>query len=254
MTRWTTGITTAVAIAITGCAVASAQTTPNQTPANGSLAAQATSASPADSQATASQATPAPNAPPGKSRLDGFGDRIDITTIPAGALWVRSGKTSAQPSFQSYVPGAAVGVKLSQYIAVEGEAAWGIGSRQELKFDGSRDGFFKTPLLFGYSASVLVNAVPSDRMVVPYGVAGIGGMHLSSREELGILNSSNFFIGEVGAGVKVMFGKWGVRGDYRFLSLRAQEEDTSFVGPQTRFGNRIYAGVVVAPGRHSSSD
>jgi hypothetical protein len=231
MTRWRTGITTAVAIALTGCAAASAQTNGSQPDPN---------------------QVPAPQAVPSKTKIDRFADRLDITGIPAGALWVTSGKTSAQPKFQSYAPGAALGIKLTDYIGVEGEAVWGIGTRQALDFKGADEGRFKTPTLFGYTVSGIVNALPSDRKIVPYGAVGLGGMFLSSREELGIGNSRNFFTGEVGGGAKVMFGKWGVRGDYRFLAVRADEHDTSFVGPNTRYAHRLYAGVVVAPGRDTS--
>jgi hypothetical protein len=229
MTRWTTGITTAVAITLGTCAVASAQ---NATPPP----------QPAPTQVQA----------PGKSKVDSFGDRLDITAIPAGALWVRDGDTSAQPGFQSYVPGGALNVRLTRYISVEGEGAFAIGTRQAFVFDGQEEGRFKTPTLFGYTGSVLVNAVPYDKKFVPYGVAGIGGMFMSSRRELGINDGSNFFIGEFGGGAKVMFGKWGVRGDYRFFGLRAQNADASFVGEKTRFANRVYAGLVIAPGRESS--
>lgn len=232
MTRWTTGITTAVAVAITlgACAAASAQ---NATPAP-------------------AQPMPTQSAAPNKSRIDSFGDRLDITAIPAGGLWVRDGKTRAQPGFQSYVPGGALNVRLTRYVSVEGEGAFAIGTRQAFVFDGQEEGRFKTPTLFGYTGSVLVNAVPDERKIVPYGVAGIGGMFMSSRRELGIDDGSNFFISEFGGGAKVMFGKWGVRGDYRFFALRAQNDDVAFVGDKTRYANRVYAGLVIAPGRDSS--
>jgi hypothetical protein len=228
MTRWTTGITTAVAITLGACAAASAQDAPPAQP------------------------MPTQSAAPGKSRIDSFGDRIDITAIPAGGLWVRDGKTSAQPGFQSYVPGGALNIKLTRYVSVEGEGAFAVGTRQAFVFDGQEEGRFKTPTLFGYTGSVLVNAVSDERKIVPYGAAGIGGMFMSSRRELGIDDGSNFFISEVGGGAKVMFGKWGVRGDYRFFALRAQNDDVSFVGDKTRFANRFYAGLVIAPGRESS--
>lgn len=181
-----------------------------------------------------------------------FGDRIDITAIPAGALWVTDGHTNLQPGFQSYTPGVAFGVRLTSYIAVEAETAWAISQRQELNFDGQDVGSFKTPTLFGYTGNVIVNALPSDRKVVPYAVGGIGGMFLSQRVDLGIDDGSNFFIGDVGGGAKIMFGKLGIRGDYRFLALRAQEDDQSFVGERTRYGHRAYVGLVIAPGRSTS--
>src|SRR5262245_12325754 len=106
-----TGFSTAIIVAT--CTLASAQT---------AAAPASTSASRSSAQATA------PRTATKSKRFS----RLDITGIPAGALWIREGDTAAQPHFDSYVPGAAVGVKLTNYLDVEGETAWGVGRSQEL--------------------------------------------------------------------------------------------------------------------------
>ena len=223
-----TGFSTAIIVAT--CALASAQTAAD--PA-------AASASRSSSQTAPARAT---------TKSERF-SRLDITGIPAGALWVREGDTAAQPRFDSYVPGAAVGVKLTNYLDVEGETAWGIGRRQELKFEDESLGQFKTPTLFGYSGNLVVNLLPSQHRFIPYALGGLGGLHVSRRDDLAV-NDDNFLTGDVGGGVKVMWGQIGVRGDYRFLAMHGKDSETSpFVGTDTRYGNRIYAGVVYAPGR-----
>jgi hypothetical protein len=53
-----------------------------------------------------------------------------------------------------------------------------------------------------------------------------------------------------GGGVKVMFGGWGVRADYRFVGMdSAAEERSNFFGPKVRHAHRIAVGFVFGAGR-----
>ena len=177
--------------------------------------------------------------------------RFDITAIPLGALWVRSGDTDAEAPFDNYSPGAAVAMRLTHNLNVEGETAWGVGRTQNLKFGDGTEARFKTPNMFGYSGNVMLNLLPIERRIVPYAIGGIGGLHVSSRDDLGV-DSSNFLTGDIGGGVKVMWHQFGIRGDYRFFAMHGNDDESSpFVGTDTRAGNRVYAGFVFAPGRQS---
>jgi hypothetical protein len=40
-------------------------------------------------------------------------------------------------------------------------------------------------------------------------------------------------------------GRWGLRGDYRFIAVHADDQAPSFFGRETRYGHRIYGGVVI---------
>ena len=234
MKHWTSAFATV--IVISSCAAASAQTS--------SLPPQA----PSQAESAPSQAPPAHG-----GRREWVTERITITAIPTRLLFVLKGDSMLQPAFDSYGPGGAVGIKLTDWIGLEGELAWTVGKTQNLHFEGRDLGAFKSPGLFGYSGNVIVNLIPGDRIVVPYGTVGIGGVHASAREELGIMSSENFLAHDVGAGAKVMWGPVGVRGDYRFFTLHTGSDDTSFLGGETRHGHRIYGGLVIAPGRRRSS-
>ena len=238
MKCWTSGLATAMVIG--SCAVASAQTAAPATVNESDQGASAQTTQTATQTGTSA----------GFKR---FTERVNITAIPSGVVFVRQGDTALQPGFNNYVPGAAVAVKLTDRIDVEGELAWGIGRTQDLKFHSEDVGTFKSPDLFGCNGNVLVNLVPSDHMFVPYAIGGIGGMHVSTREELGIDSSENFLTGDFGGGAKVMWGPIGIRGDYRFFAVRTNNGDAPFLGDATRYGHRIYAGVVIAPGRHKTS-
>jgi hypothetical protein len=231
MKLWTSAFATA--IVISSCAVAAAQTPnpPPQTPPQGGAAP--------------SQAPPAQ-----RGRREWVTERITITAIPMRRLFVLKGQTMRQPAFNSYGPGGALGIKLTDWVGVEGELAWTVGKTQDLHFEGRDLGSFTTPGLFGYSGNVIVNLIQGDRIVVPYVTVGVGGVHASAREELGMTSSENFLAHDAGAGAKVMWGPIGVRGDYRFFTMRTESDDRSFLGGETRHGHRIYCGLVIAPGRH----
>ena len=231
MKHWTSAFATA--IVITSCAVASAQ-----------------SSSPPPQAQPQGGAAPSQSPPAQSGRREWVTERITITAIPMRRLFVLKGQTMMQPAFNSYGPGGAVGIKLTDWVGVEGELAWTVSKTQNLRFEGRDLGVFKTPGLFGYSGNVIVNLISGDRIVVPYVTVGVGGVHASAREELGLMSSENFLAHDAGAGAKVMWGPIGVRGDYRFFTLRTESDDRSFLGGGTRHGHRIYCGLVIAPGRH----
>jgi hypothetical protein len=40
-------------------------------------------------------------------------------------------------------------------------------------------------------------------------------------------------------------GRWGLRGDYRFTAVRSRDDAPAFFGQNTRYGHRIYVGVLI---------
>ncbi len=53
----------------------------------------------------------------------------------------------------------------------------------------------------------------------------------------------------MGGGVKWYAGRWGLRGDYRFLAVRSKDDAPEFFGQETRYGHRVYGGVMLNIGR-----
>jgi hypothetical protein len=53
--------------------------------------------------------------------------------------------------------------------------------------------------------------------------------------------------GNVGGGLKwyASNGRWGLRGDYRFVMVRDTDEAPEFFGNVSRYGHRVYGGVVI---------
>jgi hypothetical protein len=113
-----------------------------------------------------------------------------------------------------------------------------LGLEQSLSNFGGLTGDEKTPNFLNYSGNVVV-WLPTGKSFVPYGTGGIGAL-MFEREELGINDTETFLTGNVGGGAKwyAANGRWGLRGDYRFMMVRDKDDGPTFFGGNgdTRYG------------------
>jgi hypothetical protein len=170
---------------------------------------------------------------------------VNVTVIPGGAAFFIEGKDTKGPSFANYGLGASVDVNFNRYVGVEGEVSGAIGVTQNLQFTSGTSNL-KSPNLLNYSGNVVVSAANSSE-VVPYVTGGVGGLTLFNESALGIAQNKTFLTGNVGGGVKWFnrSGRWGLRGDYRFLAVRSDDQAPTFFGRETRYGHRLYGGVLI---------
>lgn len=174
---------------------------------------------------------------------------VVVTVIPAGATFFIQSQSGKEPGFTTYAPAGDVELYLSRYLSVEGEVGGGIGVSQELQ-SASGLSHRTSPSLVTYSGNVVVMA-PSDGSLAPYLTIGAGGLTLLHASAIGITDSRTFVTGNVGAGVKWFnaTSRWGVRADYRFIVVRADDQAPSFFGQETRYANRAYGALLVNVGR-----
>lgn len=169
---------------------------------------------------------------------------VVVTIIPGGATFFTEVADNSQaPSFGNYDLGGAVTVNINRYLAVEGEISGAIGVSQSMQvgtftFDG------RSPHLLNYSGNLVLSA-PTGTPVVPYVTGGIGGLTLFERRALTVDQRETFFTGNFGGGVNWYAGRWGLRGDYRFIVVRSKDEAPAFFGQDTRYGHRVYGGVLL---------
>jgi len=182
----------------------------------------------------AQEATPGPGA-------------VQVTIIPGGATFFTEGKNASGPSFGNYDLGAGLAVNFNRYVGIEGEVSGALGISQDLQLGGATSNL-KTPNLLNYSGNLVVYA-PNKSSVVPYVTGGIGGLSAFERPSLGINNTETFLTGNVGGGLNWYAGRWGLRGDYRFVAVRAKDDAPDFFGQETRYGHRVYGGVILNVGR-----
>jgi outer membrane protein with beta-barrel domain len=172
--------------------------------------------------------------------------RAEITIIPAGALFFTENSDASAPSFGNYQFGGAFTYNLNRFIGVEGEVSSSIGISQSLDF--GYPSTVRTPDVLSYTGNVVFN-VPSGSSVVPYVTGGVGGLSLFSREAFGIDQTETLFATNVGGGVKWYAGRWGLRGDYRFLAVPSKDETSAFFGNDARYGHRVYGAVMLNVGK-----
>jgi hypothetical protein len=169
--------------------------------------------------------------------------RVEITIIPGGGTFFTEGKESQGPSFGNYDLGGSATLNFNRWVGVEGEVSGALGISQSLDFSGVTQTDVKTPHLLNYSGNVIVNAAKGA--VVPYATGGIGGLSLFERSGLGINDTETFLTANVGGGLKWYSGRWGLRGDYRFIAVQSKDDAPAFFGQETRYGHRVYGGVIL---------
>src|SRR5262245_47601837 len=151
---------------------------------------------------------------------------VVITVIPGGATFFTEGKDAKGPSFGNYGLGAGIAVNFNRYIGAEGEVSGAIGVTQDLTINNVKSNL-KTPNLLNYTGNLVVSA-PLRHALVPYATGGVGGLTLFDKASLGINDTETFLTGNVGGGLKWFHGRWGLRGDYRFIAVRSKDDVSSF--------------------------
>ena len=168
---------------------------------------------------------------------------VEVTVIPGGGTFFMKGKDTGEPSFGNYDLGGALTFNINRYVGVEADVAGSLGVSQSLEFPGFRREL-KSPNMLQYSGNVIVSA-PNRSSVVPYVTGGVGGLSIFDKPALAIADTKTFLTGNVGGGLKWYAGRWGLRGDYRFVAVRSQEDAPDFFGKETRYGHRVYGGVLL---------
>jgi hypothetical protein len=168
---------------------------------------------------------------------------LEVTVIPGGGTFFTNSGTGS--SFGNYNFGGALTYNINRIVGIEGEASSSIGISQNLT-DGGFIGTQKTPNTVSYTGNVVLSA-PTHSSVVPYATAGVGGFTMLQQASLGINSTETFLTGNVGGGVKwyASNGRWGLRGDYRFLATQSKDTAPAFFGQDTRYGHRVYGAVII---------
>jgi len=168
---------------------------------------------------------------------------VEVTVIPAGGTFFTNRGNGS--SFGNYNVGAAATYNINRIVGIEGEVGSSIGISQNLT-DGGFRGTQKTPNTLTYTGN-LVLSVPTRSSIVPYATGGVGALTMLQKASLGINDTETFLTGNVGGGLKwyASNGRWGLRGDYRFVATQSKDTAPAFFGQDTRYGHRVYGAVVI---------
>jgi hypothetical protein len=168
---------------------------------------------------------------------------VEVSIIPGGATFYTS--SDHGPKFGNYNLGGALTYNVNRIFGIEAEVGGTLGVPQDLQFGGILANQ-KGPNQLNYSGNLVVSA-PTRKPLVPYVTGGIGGLTMFKRASLGINSTDTFLTGDVGGGLKwyATNGRWGLRGDYRFIAVRSNDTAPAFFGQETRYGHRVYGGVII---------
>ena len=171
--------------------------------------------------------------------------KVVITVIPAGATFFTEAENSTLgPSFGSYDLGGSVTVNFNRYVGIEGEVSGAIGVPQSLQVGTVTLDDERSPDSLNYSGNLVISA-PNRSSVVPYLTGGVGGQTLFEQRVLDVNDATTFLTGNVGGGISWYAGRWGIRGDYRFIAVQSKDDAPAFFGREERYGHRVYAGVLL---------
>jgi hypothetical protein len=168
---------------------------------------------------------------------------VEVTIIPAGGTFFTSGNRGS--SFGNYNLGGTVTYNINRIVGVEGEVVSSLGIAQDLQ-SGGLTTHGKTPNTLAYTGNVVLS-LPTHSSFVPYATGGVGGLTMFQKASLGINGADTFLTGNAGGGLKwyAPNGQWGLRGDYRFMATRSSDTAPAFFGQDTRYGHRVYVGVII---------
>jgi len=168
---------------------------------------------------------------------------VEVTVIPAGATFFTSGNDRS--SFGNYTLGGALTYNINRVVGVEGEVGGSFSALDKLQF-GDLATSQKAPSTLTYSGNVVVS-LPTHSSLVPYATGGVGGLTMFKEASLAINSDATFLTGNAGGGVKwyAPNGRWGLRGDYRFMATRSKDDAPAFFGQDTRYGHRVYGAVII---------
>ena len=178
----------------------------------------------------------------------GGAGRVEIGAFPGGGMFFTQSTQGNEPDFGNYALGGSVTVNISRWIGIEGEGGGSVGLHQTFNVAGNTFTETRTPSVYSYNGNVVAHPTGSNRAVVPYATAGLGGLTMSPKggvENLGITKYATFLAGNVGGGLKWFSTHHvGLRGDYRFFMVKSKDTAPVFFGNENRYGHRVQAGLV----------
>ena len=168
---------------------------------------------------------------------------VEVTFIPAGSTFFTA--KNGSPDFGNYTYGGALTYNINRFVGIEGEAGGRAGLTQTFDLGGGQVRG-KSPNMLTYTGNVVFSPW-TGHAIVPFATGGIGGLTMFRREALGVGDEATFLSGNVGGGLKwyAPNGRWGLRGDYRFIGIRSRDDAPAFFGPDNRYGHRAYVGIVI---------
>ncbi len=178
---------------------------------------------------------------------------LEVGGFPGGGLWLVGGDDNTEVDFNNYDFGGGATWYLSPVMAVEAEAAFGLGISQNVNYRNREVHRIQMPHTLSTGGNVVIFPAGSARRVAGYVTGGVGTLTLYSRTAsalvFGLTERESFFTTNVGGGVKIFrrgdAANWGFRIDYRVLMVNSNSDAAAlFARSKRRMGHRFYIGML----------
>ncbi len=179
--------------------------------------------------------------------------RLELGGFPGGGLWLVNGDDNTEVNFNNYDFGGGATWHLNPMVAVEAEAAYGLGISQNVRYQNRELLRVLLPYTLGTSGNIVISPGGSAKRVAGYVTGGAGMLTLFARTSTGMIfgltDNETFVTTNVGGGVKFFRGEdapnWGYRVDYRLVIVNSKSDAVAFFAQsKRRLGHRFYIGMI----------
>jgi hypothetical protein len=179
--------------------------------------------------------------------------KLEVGGFPGGGLWFVGGDDNTEVDFNNYDFGGGATWYFSPVVAVEAEAAFGLGISQNVNYQNREVHRIQMPHTLSTGGNIVIFPAGSAKRVSGYVTGGVGTMTLYSRTAsalvFGLTEHETFFTTNVGGGVKIFrrgdAANWGFRIDYRILLVNDNSDAAAlFAQSKGRTGHRFYIGML----------
>ena len=169
---------------------------------------------------------------------------VEMTIMPGGGLFFVGG--SSESRFRNYSVGGSVALNINDIVGLEAEGGMALGIYHQHLAVGNTSMTEAPPNLVDVSGDVTFSVPGGTHHTIPYAAIGLGSMVLLTHTDLGIGTSKMFLTANAGGGLKwYANGRWGLRADYRLVTVQSSNGAPEFFGREGRIAHRIYGGVIV---------
>lgn len=177
---------------------------------------------------------------------------LEVGGFPGGGLWLVRGDDDTEVNFNNWSYGGGLSWYLRPRVAVEAEAAFGLGLAQGVNYRQREVVAAQVPNTLGMTGNVVFFPGGSNRRLAPYVTGGAGTLTLISRnstKQFGVTDAESFLTTNLGGGVKLFRSdtarNWGFRVDYRLVMVNRNSDAVPFFArSKQRLGHRLYAGML----------
>jgi hypothetical protein len=179
--------------------------------------------------------------------------KLEVGGFPGGGLWFVGGDDNTEVDFNNYDFGGGATWYFSPVVAIEAEAAFGLGISQNVNYRNREVHRIQMPHTLSTGGNIVIFPGGSARRVAGYVTGGVGTLTLFSRTAaalvFGLTERESFFTTNVGGGVKIFrrgdAANWGFRIDYRVLMVNSNSDAVAlFAQSKRRMGHRFYIGML----------